>query len=79
MDKRVRDQILGVKLELWKNTVYDATIDTKIGALVANKELEVGAQKRLKEAIKAVDFLEKELKTSAQELDEVIEDLPGES
>ena len=76
--KNRRVMVVRSKLEMWKNTVYDSSLDVKVGALVGNKGLETNAQNRLKEALQAIDFLEKELAAVEQENDEVPEDASDE-
>ena len=76
--KNRRVMVVRSKLEMWKNTVYDSSLDVKVGALVGNKGLETKAQKRLKEALQAIDFLEKELVAVEQENDEDPEDASDE-
>ena len=81
MEQLAQDRRAGViqaKIEMWKNTVYDSSLDVKVGALVGNKGLETKAQKRLKEALQAIDFLEKELVAVEQENDEDPEDASDE-
>ena len=53
--------IITDKLKIWKNTVYDAGLDAKVAAFTEDERLLQAAQKRLKSAIKAVEFLEEEL------------------
>ena len=72
--KNRRVMVIRSKLEMWKNTVYDSSLDAKVGALVGNKGIEAAAQNRLKEALQAIDFLEKELAAVEQENDEDPED-----
>ena len=68
--KHRRAGVIQAKIEMWKNTVYDSSLDVKVGALVGNKGLETNAQNRVKEALQAIDFLEKELAMVYQEPDE---------
>jgi hypothetical protein len=62
--KVVIKQMLLTKLELWKNTVYDAGLDAKVATVTEDDRMLQGAQKRLKSAMKAVEFLEEELNKS---------------
>ena len=68
--KHRRIGVIQAKIEMWKNTVYDSSLDVKVGALVGNKGLETNAQNRVKEALQAIDFLEGELAMVDQEPDE---------
>jgi len=63
----VIEQMLQEKLTRWKNTVYDAGLDAKVAAVTEDERMLKAAQKRLKSAMKAVEFLEEELIKSQSE------------
>jgi len=66
-DEIIIKQMIAEKLRIWKNTVYDATLDAKVAAVTEDERLLQGAQQRLKSAMKAVEFLEEELIKSQSE------------
>jgi len=59
--KEVIIQMLKEKLRIWNNTVYDAGLDAKVALCTEDKRMLSGAQMRLKNALKAVEFIEEEL------------------
>ena len=59
--KEIIIQMLKGKLKVWKNTVYDAGLDAKVALCTEDKRMLSSAQMRLKNALKAVEFIEEEL------------------
>ena len=57
----VKRQILTQKLQMYKNSCYDALIDTKVAKMLEDEISEKQATERLAKMTKAVDFIEKEL------------------
>ena len=53
--------ILGNKLEMWQNTYFDAQTDGKIGTDIENEIMVTQAAKRMKQALGASAWLEKEI------------------
>lgn len=49
------------KLSGWQNTYYDATIDTKMGTDIENAKMVEEGTARMKQAIKAIAWLEAEI------------------
>jgi len=66
-DEVVIKQMIAEKLKIWKNTVYDAGLDAKVATVTEDDRMLQAAQKRLKSAMKAVEFLEEELIKSQSE------------
>jgi len=54
----LKKQILDKKLQLWKGTLYDAGLDAKVAAVVDNARLRTAAEKRVREAIQAIELIE---------------------
>ncbi len=57
----VKRQILTQKLQMYKNSSYDALIDAKVAKMLENERNEKQATKRLADMTKSIDFIEKEL------------------
>jgi len=53
--------ILNNKMSLWQNTYYDAGLDAKIAEDIGNDKMTEIAAKRMKEALTAIGFLEREI------------------
>lgn len=53
--------IITNKLQLWRNTLYDAQLDAKIGETLDDAEMKKQAIERMKKSQKAIDLLEAEL------------------
>ena len=53
--------LLSKKIEEWKNTVSDATLDAQVALVCNDTRLLQAAEKRLKNAIMAIEYLEAEL------------------
>jgi len=68
--KEVTLSLLIRKITTWKNSIADATIDAKVALHTDDQRLLRAAQTRLKTAIKAIEFLEKEVDDIPQEGDE---------
>lgn len=50
--------LIAQKVQLWRNTIYDATLDAKIAKMLEDKRKVELAEKRIKDALKAIDLLE---------------------
>jgi len=57
----VKIAILTQKLQIFKNSSYDALIDAKVAKILENENNEKQATDRLANITKAIDFIEKEL------------------
>jgi len=54
----VKMQIIRNKLQVWQNTLYDAQLDARIAEALDDMQSKERATRRMKEAHKAIDFLE---------------------
>jgi len=59
----VKRAILEQKLQIYKNSSYDALIDAKVAKMLEDKNTEKQATERLAKMTKAIDFIEAELVT----------------
>lgn len=57
LTEKLKNRILAQKLELWQGTLYDAGLDAKVATVVDNKQLQQASEKRVKEAIQAIEYL----------------------
>ena len=69
----VKRAILEQKLQIYKNSCYDALIDAKVAKMLEDDNSEKQAAERLTKMTKAVDLIEGELSTLGEEQSE-----PGE-
>lgn len=63
----VKRQLLRQKIEVWRNTVYDAELDVRVADVLGDDRLKEQAAQRLKDAFKALDLLEGMLKEGVDE------------
>ena len=54
-----KKQMLEQKLQLWKNTIYDAEVDARVAQAIGDDQLLETAKRRLGQAIKATDVVGK--------------------
>ena len=59
VSKNVKLEIINQKLQVFNNSLYDASLDERIARLTNNQEADKGIQKRMKDLIMAIDELEK--------------------
>ena len=57
----VKRAILTQKLQVYKNSSYDALIDAKVAKMLEDENPEKQATERLAKMTKAIDFIEREL------------------
>ena len=57
----VRQAILEQKLAFWKQTAWSLGIDARLAGVIESAEMLENATAQLKQALKMVDLLEKEL------------------
>ena len=57
----VKRGLLSGKLQLWRNTLYDAQLDIEVAKAIEDERLMQQSATRLKGALKAIDLLEKML------------------
>ena len=62
-DDELLINLISNKLVNWKNTIADARLDAKIALHTEDHRMLKAAQARLKNAIKAIEFLDSELDT----------------
>ena len=72
-------QIITNKLQLWSNTLYDAELDVKTGKRVGNVALVKQGERKVKEAIGAIEFLMKELEALNKIGEKQVEAAPPEA
>ena len=58
----VQAQIIQQKIQMWRNTEYDAQLDAEIAQVLDDAQMKAAAVQRMKNAKKAVAELEKKLK-----------------
>ena len=63
---RARRELLRQKLELWRNTCFDAELDAKVADAIGDDGLKEQGMARLKQALKAVGALEAMLKEEGE-------------
>lgn len=64
----IRLQILADKLQMWRNTLYDATLDAKVAQVLKDQPALLRAAGRMKKALGAIEFLEKLLQEEEEEV-----------
>lgn len=52
-------QLIAQKIQMFLNTIYDAELDGKVAQMLGDERKQEGAEKRMKDALKAIDLLEK--------------------
>ena len=55
--------IINQKLVMYRNTLYDASLDVKIARMLEDEAQEKAASDRMKPLLTAIEFLESELRT----------------
>ena len=53
----LKKRILTQKLNIWKGTIYDAGLDARVAGVTGNTSLQNASEKRVKEAIQAVELI----------------------
>ena len=59
----VKKAIIEQKLVMYRNTIYDVSLDIKIARVIEDAAQEKAATARMKPLLKAIELLEAELKT----------------
>ena len=59
----VKRAILEQKLQLYKNSCYDALVDVKVAKMLEDTNTEKQAAERLIKMTKAIDFIKEQLST----------------
>lgn len=57
----VRTQILQQKIQVWRNTGYDARLDAEVAQELGDDEMSERAKQRMKNAKRAIAMLEQKL------------------
>jgi hypothetical protein len=58
----IRQQIIGAKIEILKNSVYDAGLDAKVAKVLGDERGVQAATERVRLLLQAIEMLEAELK-----------------
>lgn len=58
VSKEVRLDLINQKLAIWNNTLYDAGEDAKVANIIENDNLKRAAEKRVREALKALEYFQ---------------------
>ena len=58
LSQDIKNGILADKLNRWRGTLYDAGLDGKVAGVVNNPKLQKIAERRVKEALQAIEYLE---------------------
>jgi hypothetical protein len=59
VSNEVKLGIISIKLKQWNNTLYDVSLDERVGRVTHNEDLIKNSSDRMKIAMMAIDELEK--------------------
>ena len=66
----VQRDLIERKIELWRNSVADAQLDAAVGKALDDERMRTQAAKRIKQALRALAFLEERLAELSEESDD---------